>query len=239
MKKIDMHVHTSGASFCSEVSGKMATDAYKKAGLDGIVLTNHYSVRHFEYFGHDYDSAIKNYVDEYHRVKKVFESAGMSAYLGVEVEMSDGGTISDTTKNHEFLLYGANEEFLFENPKLYDMTQKNLYLLCHKNNILMFQAHPFREEQGHHPADPEFLDGTEINTHPKYKWNVERLFHFADKYDLSVICGSDMHYVTQAGDAVTILPKSVTDNAALAEYLKKTQRPEIIYANSQLLRKSV
>lgn len=115
MKKIDMHVHTSGASFCSEVSGKMAVSAYRSAGLDGIVLTNHYSLRHFGYFADNVDAAVQNYIAEYDRVKRVFRQAGLSVILGAEVEMIGDGSISEERKNYEFLLYGADKTFFIEN----------------------------------------------------------------------------------------------------------------------------
>lgn len=237
MKKIDMHVHTSGASFCSEVSGKMAAAAYRSAGLDGIVLTNHYSLRHFDYFSDTVEAAVQNYIAEYERVERVFRQGGLSVLLGAEVEMMGDGSISETRKNCEFLLYGADKEFFFEYPELYKLSQRELYKLCHDRNIRMFQSHPYRYEQGHSPADPEFMDGVEINTHPKFTGNFEQVLAFADRYGLGLVCGSDMHSVSQAGTAYTLLPDILTP-ASLSAYLSAERRPVIMY-DSEPIRMSV
>lgn len=233
MKKIDMHVHTSGASFCSEVSGKMAVSAYRSAGLDGIVLTNHYSLRHFGYFADNVDAAVQNYIAEYDRVKRVFRQAGLSVILGAEVEMIGDGSISEERKNYEFLLYGADKTFFIENPELYKLSQRELYKLCHDRNIRMFQSHPYRSEQGHSPADPEFIDGVEINTHPKFAGNYDKVLVFADRYGLGLVCGSDMHSVSQAGSAYTLLPDTLTP-AALSAYLSEELRPVIVYDSESI-----
>lgn len=239
MKRFDMHVHTSGASFCSEVSGKMAAAAYKAKNYDGIVLTNHYAIRHFDYFGYDYESAIRNYLDEFKRVQKVFMKAGMTAVLGAEVEIIGNGAFSEVSKSHEFLLYGITEQFLTDNPKLYAMSQAELYKLCHDNQILVYQSHPFRSEQGHFPADPEFLDGVEFNTHFHFKRNYDKVLEFADKYGLGLVAGSDMHSSIQAGDAATFFPDGVYNATDIAVYLSDTSRPQLHYINPPAERKSV
>lgn len=173
-------------------------------------------------YGETWDKQIKIYLDEYRKAKRAGESIGLPVMLGAEVAIS-----TPKSPYIEFLLYGADEEFFLANPRLYDKSQAELYKICNDNGVLMFQSHPFRDEQGHFPQDPEFLDGTEINCHPYYLRHEDKVREFADKNNLMIVCGSDFHYGYQAGIAATIVPDCVTDSKKFAEYLRKNPRPEI------------
>lgn len=220
--KIDTHTHTSGVSFCSEVAPEQYVQRYRDEGYGAVLLTNHYSRLYMFRYGETWDKQIKIYLDEYRKAKRAGESIGLPVMLGAEVAIS-----TPKSPYIEFLLYGADEEFFLANPRLYDKSQAELYKICNDNGVLMFQSHPFRDEQGHFPQDPEFLDGTEINCHPYYLRHEDKVREFADKNNLMIVCGSDFHYGYQAGIAATIVPDDVTDSKKFAAYLRKNPRPEI------------
>ena len=93
----------------------------------------------------------------------------------------------------------------------------------------MFQSHPFRDEQGHFPQDPEFMDGTEINCHPYFLRHEEQVRAFADKHNLMLVCGSDFHYPYQAGIAATVVPDDIASPQRFVRYLREHPRPQIRY----------
>lgn len=222
--KIDTHTHTSGVSFCSEVPPETYVQKYREAGYGAVILTNHYSRMYMFRYGETWDAQIKIYMDEYRKAKAEGDKIGLPVLLGAEVAIS-----TPQSPYIEFLLYGANEEFFFSHPCLYDKSQAELYKICHDCGVLLFQSHPFRDEQGHFPQDPEFMDGTEINCHPYFLRHEEKVREFADKHDLMLVCGSDFHYPYQAGTAATIVPEGIATAEEFAAYLKKTHRPEIWY----------
>lgn len=222
--KIDTHTHTSGVSFCSEVPPEQMVQSYRDAGYGAVILTNHYSRMYMFRYGDTWDKQIKIYMQEYRKAKEAGEAAGLPVLLGAEVAIS-----TPQSPYIEFLLYGADEEFFTENPRLYDRSQAELYKLCHDNDVLMFQSHPFRDEQGHFPQDPEFMDGTELNCHPYFLRHEDKVREFADKNGLMLICGSDFHFAYQAGTAATIVPDTVTSSRQFADFLRKNPRPEIWY----------
>lgn len=222
--KVDMHTHTSGVSFCSEVSPEQYVKLYAGVGMTQVVLTNHYSIQYMSRYGDNFDAQIQIYLNEYKTAKRLGAKVGLNVLLGAEVAIS-----TPASPYIEFLLYGVTEEFLLQNPCLYSCSQSQLYKICNNNGVLMYQAHPFRAEQGHVPQDPEFMDGTEINCHPLFLRNEDKAREFAYKHNLGLTCGSDFHYPRQAGSAATYIDISVKTPQALATYLKTTPRPEIFY----------
>lgn len=220
--KIDTHTHTSGVSFCSEVAPDEYVAKYREAAYGAVILTNHYSRMYMFRYGDTWDKQIKIYLDEYRKAKEAGAAIGLPVLLGAEVAIS-----TPKSPYIEFLLYGADEEFFLSNPGLYDKSQAELYKICNDNGVLMFQSHPFRDEQGHFPQDPEFMDGTEINCHPYFLRHEAEVREFADKNNLMIVCGSDFHYAYQAGIAATIVDDGITDAKMFAEYLRKNPRPEI------------
>lgn len=222
--KIDTHTHTSGVSFCSDVPPDQMVQAYRDAGYGAVILTNHYSRMYMFRYGDTWEKQIKIYMQEYQKAKTAGEAAGLPILLGAEVAIS-----TPQSPYIEFLLYGADEQFFMANPRLYDKSQAELYKICHDNDVLMFQSHPFRDEQGHFPQDPEFMDGTELNCHPYFLRHEDKVREFADKNGLMLICGSDFHYRYQAGIAATIVPDDITSSKRFADFLRKHPRPEIWY----------
>lgn len=222
--KIDTHTHTSGVSFCSEVRPEEFAEKYREADYGAVLLTNHYSRMYMFRYGDTWEKQIRVYLDEYRKAEEAGKKLGLPVLLGAEVAIS-----TPQSPYVEFLLYGADEAFFLANPCLYDKSQAELYKICHDNNVLMFQSHPFRSEQGHFPQDPEYLDGTEINCHPYFLRREDEVRAFADKYNLMLVCGSDFHYPYQAGIAATIVPDDITDAKQFADFLRKNPRPEIWY----------
>lgn len=208
--KIDTHTHTSGISLCSAVDYKEAADLYIRAGYDGIVLTNHYNGGQLFSYGVSAKKFAVMFVDEYLKMRD-YAGSRMRVFLGAEVAL-------DLPDCHyaEFLLFGTDENFFKENPDIHSLSQRGLYELCKEYGAAVIQSHPYRVQHGHFPHEPEFMDGVEINCHPHFLREEQRVREFAKEHGLTVTCGSDFHYASQAGSAGMVFDESIKDNNSLA-----------------------
>ncbi len=207
----DPHVHSSGISKCSHVTGMEIVDTRKSEGYGGIVLTNH--CQPWYYTPQEHREFIKRFIAEYRAVKEYADNVGFRAFLGIEVTIS----LPDVA---DWLLYGVDEKFLIDSPCLYALTQKELFTLCEKAEVAMVQAHPYRSSTL--PRAAEYMHGMEINCTPCDVNTRETVIKEAEKRGIFVTCGTDYH-----GDARPIkggiyLPSSVNNAGKMAEYLLNT-----------------
>ena len=208
---IDLHAHSSGISRCCRIPYNTVIDTAKKVGLDGIALTNHYQ----KVYVKDGDAAAfaRRYTEEFRLAKAYGEKVGCKVFFGAEV------TLEQHNGAH-LLLYGIDEEFIEENPTLYDLTLKQLYRLAksQSSNIALVQAHPYRKIP--HLLDTRFLDGVEVNCHPLYgKSDFADIVAIAKAHDLFLTCGGDYHADTYRPRCATDLPTYITDGKGIGEFL--------------------
>lgn len=124
MMKIDLHVHCLPASPCAAIQPEELPGLYQKAGLDGLVLTNHVT-RHLNGYSTDYGEQAEMYIETYRRAKTAGEAVGFTVIFGAEVKL-------ERYEHHpEFLLYGMTEEL---------MRLSHRCLKKHRENCLTFAA---------------------------------------------------------------------------------------------------
>ena len=218
MKKYlyEMHFHTKNTSNCANVKAKDAVEEYIKAGYDGIVVTDHLSPSTYMKYGRELLSWKKK-VDFFLRgYKEALKTADgrIPVLLGMELRFrtSEG--------DNDYLVYGINEEFLYNTPELLNLNSKKFYELCQKNGFLVFQAHPFRV--GMKVTNPKYLDGIEIfNGNPRHNSSNDIAEMWAKKYDLMVTSGSDYHEYEDLGTGGIWFNKEIKDNKTLIEELNK------------------
>ena len=121
---IDLHAHSKAISKCSRIKGIDNIELAKSIGLDGFILTNHYDRNYVE--NNDYMDLAKRYIQEYYDLKEYGDKHNFKVYFGIEV------TLNKHNDAH-ILVYGVEPSFLLDNPKLYDLTQKELYDLVKEN----------------------------------------------------------------------------------------------------------
>lgn len=185
--KVELHAHTSETSPCGNISARKLVTMYEEKGYDAVVITDHYSKwvmdsNHItkpweftEFFLNGYHSAL-NYAQSH--------KCNIKILLGAEVSLLESP--------NDYLLYGTDEEFFNQNPLLFKMPLKKLYKLCHKNGILLVQAHPCRAYCT--PADAHFLDGIEVyNGNPRHNSNNNKAYKLAEENGLIMTSGSDFH----------------------------------------------
>ena len=210
---IDLHAHTKGISHCCRIYAPEVLAAAKEQGMDGICLCNHYQSRYVT----DGNAAefSQRYVEEFRATQKLGQTMGLQVLFGIEVTM-------ERHENEHLLIYGVGEDFPLLNPGLYDLTQKELYRLVHANGGVVVQAHPLRKGKNV-LMDPQFLDGVEVNCHPKYDRTYhEELSQLAGERGWILTCGGDYHADTHRVKCGMYLPETVTDGVALGAYLQES-----------------
>lgn len=216
---IDMHAHTSGISTCCRIPAPEVIRAAMEAGIDGIILTNHY---HKPYVvNDDFDAFARRYTDEYLYAKSCGDMHAFPVHFGIEISM-------EKYNRAHMLVYGISTDFVLEHPDLFDYTQKDLYRLVKSVGGAMVQAHPIRGGKNI-LMDPAYLDGVEINSHPLYDCtHLEELTTFAHDHGLILTSGGDFHADSNRPFCGAILPRSV-ESLHIGEYLCSAESIELRY----------
>ena len=219
--KCETHMHIKNGSPCAKVSAQDAARMYREEGYGAVVLTNHY----MRYLSENYyplnpdKSAAEYFIELYDEVKPHFERQQIRTFFAMELTPHrpelEGGV--------DLLLYGITPDFLRQYPDLYDYQDNKLYELLKENDILCYQAHPFRSYCRLH--DIKYLDGIEVfNGHPWHDAQNHRAEQLAKQHNLLQISGSDFHDAMEAGAPRTItggiwLDPGITTEQQLARYL--------------------
>ncbi len=216
--KIETHTHCKPVSVCAHHQPEEFPQMLKDAGIDACVLTNHCYPGHMRNLSDDLKEQAKIYVDVFERAKKAGEKIGFKVFFGCELRLMKEPNLP------EFLLYGLSEEDFLDSYPLYNESQKTVFDFCNEKNILMIQAHPFRSEQGHAPADMRYVHGIEVyNPHPSFDPKVEDALKLAEENNLLKTAGSDFHIKSQAGNAGLIVPDHISDQFMIRDYIKTGQ----------------
>ena len=206
--KIDPHVHSSGISLCSHVTCEEIIDAKIQLGYDGVVLANHCQRWYYPPEEHKY--FVERVIEDFQRGKKYADEKGFRFYLGLEVSL-------DEPHYADWLLYGVTEEFLRNSPCFYTLTQKELFELCEKWNIVLVQAHPFRQT----PCNPQYMHGVEINCTDGDLDKIPLVEEFAKEHDLLITCGTDYHFVERVYRGGVYIPESCQTSVDIAAYFRE------------------
>lgn len=208
----DLHCHTSGISRCCRLPYNVIVDKAKEYGYDGIVLTNHYLACDIE---KDSDKFIENYIKEYELSRKYGESVGLKVLFGAEITVSYNEAV-------HLLIYGVTKDFLRKYKNLPNLSQKELYEVCHENGCVLVNAHPFR--YGMTVQDVRYLDGVEVNCHFIYgKCYAKELTRIAKENSLALTCGCDYHGDSDKPFGGTYLPDDIVTESDLANYVAKSK----------------
>lgn len=188
--KIELHLHTSEVSSCGYISAVEAVRAYKEHGYDCIVVTDHFSPGFVDRcYLNGCDSLYESYLKGYLAAKEEGEKLGLTVLLGTEVCLLGA--------NNDYLIYGVNED-MFRTDDILKLSPKELSEYCNANGMLLYQAHPFRNNMK--IIKPDLLFGIEVhNGNPRHnsRNNVSELW--ADMHSLHKISGSDYHQTEDIG----------------------------------------
>lgn len=217
--KYELHFHTSNTSNCSNVDAQQGVRLYHEKGYRGIVVTDHYYKGWFqEQKNIPWEEKIDRFLEGYRAACKEGLCLGMDIILGMEIMF--------TNSDNHYLVYGADEEFLKKNPCLYELGIKNFKKFIEDQDIMVFQAHPYRENSD--VAGPRHLHGIEIfNGHPWHDSRNRLAEKYCNKHKLIPISGSDFHEAEHGARGGIVVKEPVTD---IKEFLRvlRTRDYELI-----------
>ena len=221
MYKTELHCHTSEVSKCSETPASYVVEEYIRLGYSTLVITNHYS-KYAVGFSDDISWNEKNdiYLSPY-RIAKETARGRINILLGMEFR--------NKFSNNDYLVYGVTEEFIKSNSCNEEQCFLNMRIgdfcdLAHKHNMLVFQAHPFRNDMT--VLNPSTVDGIEvINGHMRHDSRNDIAKLWANKYNLLRVGGSDAHDYGDQGTVALLSSKPIINNEALINVL--SGRPRI------------
>ena len=180
--KIEGHCHTSESSPCSQTSAKEIVKLYKYENYDGIIITDHFSYSVFKDTD-SWENIVSKFLKGYKTAEIEAQKYNIKVYLGMEIRFLDS--------NNDYLVYGIDENFLYNNPWLYMKDLKHLDKVCN-GKYLIIQAHPYRWDNT--LADIKYLDGIEYNnTNPNNECNNEKAYNSWKNTNLLGTCGCDFH----------------------------------------------
>ena len=215
---IDTHIHTREVSNCSRVFGRDMVHIYKQMGYGGVVVSDHY---HDEFFdgifpcSMSWEEKAEAFIRGYREARDEGEKINFTVLLGMEINFAP--------YNIDFLVFGIDEAFLINNPRLWSLSLKWFKKLAEANNLLVYQAHPCRP--GTTPANPDYIDGVEVyNGINKYyyeqKYNDEAM-EYAINNNKKMSAGSDFHFSNCGGLGGLVLPERPKNSAELAQMMRE------------------
>ena len=220
MYKYDIHVHTKETSPCGKVEAVDVVKLYKSSGYTGIVITDHYYKDFFDKspcIG--WNGKIDDYLKGYKKALREGTIIGLHVLLGMEIKFNDNP--------NDYLVYGIDEDFLKNNPELYNLDLKEFKDVLSGTNTLIYQAHPFRK--GQYVKEPELLDGIEVyNGNPRHDSHNEQAYNYAIKKHLKYISGSDFHQVCDIAKGGIIVNDYITTINELIMVLNKNNTIDLI-----------
>jgi hypothetical protein len=213
--KYDMHVHTCEVSNCGRVSAAGVVQLHKNAGYDGVVITDHY---YREYFQHlpegKWEEKVDTFLCGYRKALEAGKRENLNVLMGLEIRFEKS--------LNDYLVYGVSEAFLKENPELYRLGLKKFKALAQKNNLLIFQAHPFR--LGMVVSRPSLLDGVEVyNGNMRHNSHNSLALAYAKLNGLLMTSGSDFHEEEDLARGGVLFSRHVATELELVEAFRQKQ----------------
>ena len=214
MFKTELHIHTSPISRCAKVDALTTAQHFYDEGYNTIVITNHLSPKLLEKVitcdPSDWKGVTDCYLSDYRLARDAFKGK-MNVLLGIELRVHEN--------NNDYLIYGINEEFVYNLGNVMDQKLKDIVPKIHEAGGLIFQAHPFRNKMT--VTDPAILDGIEVyNTAPVHDNRNDIACMWAKKFNLLHSIGQDYHRADYLLGGGILTDTEITTSEQLAEVLK-------------------
>ena len=215
MYKYELHLHTQETSRCGHVPAAEQVRIYHELGYTGVCITDHL---HDGYYDPSLDDAgwheaMEQHLKGYRAAKAAGDALGMDVILGAELRFPEN--------NSDYLVYGIDEDWLFNNPHMCSLGHKAFYER-YKDEVLIIHAHPFRD------CDEVFWDcvhGLEIvNCSPRHDSRNRLALELANEHPhLFRTVGSDAHRPGDQGHSAILTEKRIPDSFALKEVITSGQ----------------
>ncbi len=221
---IDTHVHTAEVSSCGKVPACELVELYAAKKYDALIITDHYYRDYFESLGAgSWKEKTDIYLTGYRKAKAKGEKLGLKILLGIELRF-------DISPN-DYLVYGMDEEFLYNNPELYKMVPSDFYAFKKGKGLAFYQAHPFRKNMT--VEKTEYIDGIEVmNGNPRHDSNNLLAYRHAEQNKLRMLSGSDFHQRQDLAGGGVIIEELPITSTQFAEYILGDRKIELIGKSS-------
>ena len=214
MYKIETHLHTTHSSKCGWLDAATLTEAYRAAGYDGIIVTDHFNRTTFEYLKVDLTSdtdKVRSFLGGYDRMAEEGAKRGLRIYKGAELRF-------DECEN-DYLLFGWPDELLADPEAVFRMGVAAFAPLARAAGAVIVQAHPYR--WGCTPAIACYLDGVAVaNRNPRHENHNDRAAEYAKQFGLLGLCGSDCHQPPDIGLGGILTEELPEDSDAMAALIR-------------------
>lgn len=205
--KLEIHAHTSPVSPCSELAPDVLISMLKAEGYDGVVITNHF------WSGGRFmktEDPVGTYLADFYAAKEAGAKQGMTVLLGAEIRFNEN--------HNDYLIFGADEPFLREAVKHFDMTSEEFYSAFRSEERIFLQAHPMRD--GMVLKAPDSMDAIEaMNMHPHHNSRPSATTKYAREARIPVLTvGTDLHHPGHQGVSALrakTLPQTETELVSL------------------------
>jgi predicted metal-dependent phosphoesterase TrpH len=213
----ELHMHTSEVSPCGKVPAKKAVRMYHDMGYDGVCITDHFYKRYFERLGGiSWKEKADTYLKGFRAAREEGSICGVSVVLGMEYSLPE--------TNDDILIYGFDEDFLYNSPDLYRLSENELKALAIDYDLLLIQAHPCRKEIK--KIHDTLVEGFEaFNGNRRHDSANQRAEELGLDFGGILISGSDFHEEEDAGTGGVYLPKLPADSYDLAGILREVKTP--------------
>lgn len=210
--KIELHSHSEHSSHCGKVPPEQAAAMFRDAGYDVVVCTDHYNTYNIDCFPGTPVEKARIWLKGYEQTKAACEKVGVNVLFGLEARIPGS--------ENDYLIFGAEPEFVLENPELHKLDLMSLSDLCHRYGALLIQAHPNRPMC--FPASHLCLDGLEVsNGNPRQKNNNFKTLAQAEANPTMIrISGSDFHQVPDIDRGGIVTGCEIRNNRELVECLR-------------------
>jgi histidinol phosphatase-like PHP family hydrolase len=189
----ETHLHTAHSSACAVSGGAEYISIYKEMGYSGIIVTDHF------YNGNTAISRslpwrewVNQFCRGYEEAKDEGDRRNFDVFFGWE-ETFDGCD--------DYLVYGLDKAWLLEHPESQNWTRGEQYLTVRAAGGCVVQAHPFRQHSYIRRVilSAGCVDAVEAANAGNQEQSYDALaLRYAQKLNLPVTAGSDIHDVEQA-----------------------------------------
>lgn len=229
MYKYETHLHTAEGSSCSASPAADQARAHKKAGYNGIFITDHW-FNSSTTVPKDlpWEERVELYCKGYENAFKVGQEIGLAVFQGIEY----------TVNGADFLLYGIDKQWMIENEfYLTDADERDTFKKVREYGGFVVHAHPFREADyiPHISLYPYDVDAVEIfNMRNIPEWD-ERAGLYAKSYGLRITSGSDTHNTSEIRGGGIETPEPINSPD---DYYRMLINGKIILVGDEKCRKS-
>lgn len=210
--KIELHSHTNHSSACGKVDPEVSMKMFAEAGYDVVVCTDHYNTYNLNRFSGTPVEQTQQWLHGYELAKAAGERNGVNVLFGLEARIPGS--------ENDYLIFGAEPNFVMENPELHKLDLMSLHDLCGKYGALLIQAHPNRPMC--FPASHTFIDGVEVsNGNPRQTNNNHKTLAQAENDPRMIrTSGSDFHQVPDMDRGGILTDREVRTSKDLADLLR-------------------